>query len=387
VSGLADLPIALTAMASSASRLAWDRLAPGTARVPLRPEELTPTWFSEALAAVSGGASVARVRVLGENAGTTHRLRVGLDYTVDAPAAPRQVFCKLSPTDTKTRMFVTIMGLGEREVSFYRHVRPHVPVRTPAVYAALCDEKRARFCLLLEDVEGADFVDVTDPCTPGRAEAVMKALGRLHGAFWESHRFGKDWPWINSSDDDPNAAVGRLLVERSRRMVLEKFGDLIPLAVRGDSEILIGRRAQVESAWARGPLTLLHGDPHIGNLYFVADDVGFLDWQVMRRGNSMRDVTYFLILSLPTEVRRQHETDLLRSYTTSLSASGGPTLAFDHVWTQYRRLAPYPWIAAVVTTAAGGLQAADIARTGLIRSTAALEDLDAFAAVEEMLAG
>src|ERR1700726_29629 len=102
-------------MASSASRLAWDRLARGTARVPLRPEELPPPWSSAPLAAVIGGESVARVRILGENAGTTHRLRVGLDYTVDAPSGPSNVFCKLSPTDTKTRMFVTMMGLGERE--------------------------------------------------------------------------------------------------------------------------------------------------------------------------------------------------------------------------------------------------------------------------------
>lgn len=33
--------------------------------------------------------------------------------------------------------------------------------------------------------------------------------------------------------------------------------------------------------------TLLHGDPHIGNTYLVpTGEVGFLDWQVARHGNS-----------------------------------------------------------------------------------------------------
>ena len=49
---------------------------------------------------------------------------------------------------------------------------------------------------------------------------------------------------------------------------------------------------QIEHEWFRyaatlsdGPLTLLHGDVDIPNTYVLPGDrVGFLDWQVLRRG-------------------------------------------------------------------------------------------------------
>jgi aminoglycoside phosphotransferase (APT) family kinase protein len=53
------------------------------------------------------------------------------------------------------------------------------------------------------------------------------------------------------------------------------------------------------------PQTLLHGDPHIGSTYVLPDDdVGFLDWQMARRGNWSLDLGYFLQGALTIEDRR-----------------------------------------------------------------------------------
>ena len=57
----------------------------------------------------------------------------------------------------------------------------------------------------------------------------------------------------------------------------------------------------IEDTWvpfigslSASPQTYLHGDPHIGNTYVLPDDeIGFLDWQVVRRGNWSVDVGYF----------------------------------------------------------------------------------------------
>ena len=69
------------------------------------------------------------------------------------------------------------------------------------------------------------------------------------------------------------------------------------------------------------PQTLLHGDPHIGNTYVTPDgEVGFLDWQMARRGNWSLDVGYFLQGALTVEDRRQHERALLEEYRDALAA-------------------------------------------------------------------
>src|SRR4051812_44556978 len=68
---------------------------------------------------------------------------------------------------------------------------------------------------------------------------------------------------------------------------LERVGDTVPPPVQA----MTG--ADIEAVWSDyiatvniGPHTLLHGDAHIGNTYVLPDDtVGFLDWQVLRRGN------------------------------------------------------------------------------------------------------
>ena len=61
-----------------------------------------------------------------------------------------------------------------------------------------------------------------------------------------------------------------------------------------------------------GPATLLHGDPHIGNTYLLADgDIGFLDWQVLRRGNFSLDLGYFLQGAVTIDDRRVCERALI----------------------------------------------------------------------------
>jgi aminoglycoside phosphotransferase (APT) family kinase protein len=138
-------------------------------------------------------------------------------------------------------------------------------------------------------------------------------------------------------------------------------------------------RDALEDAWAQGPVTLVHGDAHAGNLYFPPGDVGFLDWQVVQCGQGMRDLTYFAVLSLPTEVRRAHERELIALYLTTLAERGIAAPTPEIAWEQYRLHAFYAWIAAVVTAAAATLQSEEIVRAGLGRSSVALLDLDSLA--------
>ena len=77
--------------------------------------------------------------------------------------------------------------------------------------------------------------------------------------------------------------------------------------------------------YREGERTLVHGDPHLGNLFVDTvngDRTGFLDWAVIAHAPGMRDVAYVLSASTPTEVRRAHEDALLFRYREILAAHG-----------------------------------------------------------------
>ncbi len=133
-----------------------------------------------------------------------------------------------------------------------------------------------------------------------------------------------------------------------------------------------------------GPHTVLHGDPHPGNCYFVDGRAGLLDWQVIRRGHPLRDVTYFLILALAPEVRRDQERQLLDRYRDALAAAGGPILTADEAWAAHRKMAAYPYVATTFTAGLGGLQAEEVGREGLRRAVAAVTDLGTVGALASL---
>jgi aminoglycoside phosphotransferase (APT) family kinase protein len=361
-------------IASELVRLARDRLARAST-IPRTIGKVTPSWLGEVM-----GADVRALEVLDATDGTTSRARMHLQGDNISPT----VFVKLAPAPVATRAFVDLMELGTTEVRFYREIAPASPLAVPVAHGARADPATGRFALILEDLvaRGCRFGDVRRTATADEAAAVVTALARLHASFWESARFNADLSWVVSHAVDPNNAFIRPLVKAAARRVARSHGDLVPPGARE----LIAERNRIEQALAAGPATLLHGDPHLGNLYFDDRTPGFLDWQVLRRGHGLRDVTYFLVLSVETEIRRALQADLLRTYLDALSASGGPELGFDDTFLRYRREAGYAWIAAVVTTGLGGFQAEEIAATGLRRAAAALEDLGTVAATRDLLA-
>jgi aminoglycoside phosphotransferase (APT) family kinase protein len=159
---------------------------------------------------------------------------------------------------------------------------------------------------------------------------------------------------------------------------------MVPSALRDAAPRIIAARDRLEAAWAAGSLTLIHGDAHVGNMYFTGSNVGLLDWQVVQCGQGMRDVTYFLANSVPTELRRAHERELIGAYLAHLADLGVAAPDPGTAWEQYRLHAAYAWFAAAVTAAAETLQSAPIVRAGLVRTSTAMMDLASVDAVTRL---
>lgn len=369
-------------------RLVGHRLAHGDG-VPVTVDDVDAAWLTAVLQPAAPGVRVASVERMGGHSGTTtrERLRVRSGPGESGAVAPEALFLKITPPGLGTRFFMELFDLGRTEVEFYRCVAGALPVKVPRVYCARRARRGGRFVLLLEDLEasGCRIASHESPVSLAEARAVVTALARLHAEFWQSPRFAADLAWLRTGGDGPHKGLEWWLAARSNAPALAKFGDVVPAAVRSNAHRIHEHRAELEAHWAAGPQTLLHGDPHAGNLYFDGDEAGFFDWQVAQVGPGLRDLSYFLINSVETRMRRDHEGELIELYLATLVDGGVDAPAFDSAWEEHRLFALYAWIAISVTAAVSNLQPRAVVQRAVERTGTALDDLASLDALDALV--
>ena len=165
------------------------------------------------------------------------------------------------------------------------------------------------------------------------------------------------------------------------RRGLRRAGSAVPAALHGPALGYARRRRQVMRFLADGPRTLVHHDVHPGNLFWQQSEPGLLDWHLVRIGEGIGDVAYFLATALTPETRRAHEARLLARYQQVLADHGVREL--DAAKRCAAGTAPIscipsrPWC---VTLAVGGMMTLESTLELIRRAAAAVADHDSFAA-------
>jgi hypothetical protein len=345
-------------------------------------DDITTDWLTAVFADRSPGAVAENVEDAGGHTGTSdrRRIRVTWNRTGGDAGLPTSLFVKSTPLSAKNRVMVAALSMAVNEVNFYRTARADLPEEiAPHAYAAHAGHG-ARHLILLQDLVelGCTPYDMADTCPLEHAEGVMRALGRLHAAFWDSPRFATDLSYATTQSN--RIGFGLLLWQfrRVRKALMRSDEHRLPPAVRRMAEIVNTHDRLLHARWEEGPLTLIHGDSHLGNTFATPDGrSGLLDWQVVGRAPGMREVSYFLTHSVETDLRRRHEKDLLRCYLETLSAQGvseAPT--FHRAWEDYRYFAFDAWDSAAILTMWPGLQAPANVAAACRRATATVEDLE-----------
>jgi len=356
--------------------------------IPVEVDDLTPAWLSNVLE-----VDVRAVEVLDRHSGTTGRARIGVSYADDDAPLPPSLFVKLPPFDVAQRKFVDAAGLGVAEARFYRDLAHEITLRIPAVHYAEIDGD-GRYVMVIEDLaaEGCRFPRPGDDDVAEWGTGLVEELAKLHAPFWDSPRLrdGGDLVWVTDG-----GRTGRNVPKGSGggyvSLALEQFGEEMGPDFQRLAQLYIDHAPEImENVLDEGVHTLIHGDPHLGNLFLVNDSVGgdrvgFLDWAMLDRRTGMRDVSYVLCNSIPAEIRRAHEREWIAQYRAAL-ADAGVVLDADTAWEQYRLYAVYSWVSATSTAAVGNRwQAAKIGQGGMRRATASIEDLDTVGILEDRL--
>jgi aminoglycoside/choline kinase family phosphotransferase len=344
---------------------------------------LTPEWLSGALGHRFEGVEVSEVELLGRSASTNLHLRLGMRYSNRA-GAPESTFAKLPPPDPSHRQAIGAAAMGAREANFYSRIAPALSMRVPDAYFARADVS-GPFLLLLEDL-ATDGFRVSDGswAVPGELAArAVEELAELHVAFEDPAVLRVQESWAAPA---PRSDRGPMLTKLHE--VITEHADELSKDYVEVGELYVEHHAELEAIWNAGPQTLVHGDPHIGNLFLDGDRVGFFDWGMTTIGAALKDVSYFLTMGVEPEDRRRMEPDLLRHYLEVRESLGGTPIAFDEAWAAHRVIAGYNVLASFL----GLTPPYNVTERHLFsssfrqRAMLALEDLETVAAIRSALA-
>jgi len=314
-------------------------------------------------------------------------LVLSLDLPLDLPAGsplPPSVFVKLPMESFATRWFFTVINAWRLECHFFRHVARQLPIRTPVTYAAA--SRGTRFYIVQENLRSDAVVqlftnlDMFNGPTPDTVRACLDTFAQLHAHFHGLDRARRDailplelHPFLSRSMGTAARALNKLAL----RPCMQRYPDAVPEPVADAYRLSMRHWDALLEHWFAGPLSLLHGDSHLGNFFVSGDSMGMLDWQAAHWGKGTRDVQYFLVNSLPSEWLAAHERELLDYYVERRAVHGAP-LEPSVAWQEYRGFTFHTLMTIVVSIGFGALneQQDALMREVLRRAVAAVERVD-----------
>ncbi len=304
---------------------------PDTAALVRTDEEVSTSWMAEVL-------GTGPIRSLGLAPIGTGQMsltfRANLDYAEQDPSGPASVIVKLAAADETSRSTGIALGIYEAEIRFYQEIAPRIGGPLPACHLARFDESGGWFTLVLEDVAPAVQGDQIAGCTVDQARLGACELARLHAPVFADPGLEQS-EWLNRPSPVNQALVTQLLDG-----FFDRYGNRITAEHRTVCQRLV---ASLDGWMAdrRPPLGLVHGDFRLDNLLFgdpgADKPLTAVDWQTVRWGAAMTDVSYFLGGGLSVEDRRAHERELVGEYHSALSAQGVDGFSWEECWEGYRR--------------------------------------------------
>lgn len=386
-----SIPAALRSLLGSTTRLLQDAVLdwhPGT--LPMRaPAVEQPAFLNHVLGthgvdATRRAARANAVRVLEQrppSSNCSNRL-LAIEWA-EGEGMPDTLFLKLPGTPLGTRFFCNALGVWELECAFFRGFAEDFPLRLPEVHAIAT--RRSRFALLQENLSADPSVrlftnqSMREGVDPDLARRCLAAFAKMHARYHglpereREHRLPMSrHPFLSPAMSAISQFINLAAVDACRR----KAPALFTRTQARQFRAAMGKWPQLQQAWYHGPLTLVHGDSHIGNVFADGETMGMLDFQAAHWSKGIRDVQYFLVNSMRTDDLARHEAELLRFYCDALAAHG-VSLGVDEAWAQYRAFSFQPLMTIVTSLGLGPLTESDALMTEVLaRALAGVERTD-----------
>ncbi len=345
------------------------------------PSELTIDWAQRVVNKHYPQIVVSNVDIVSVDIGTTTRIRINVEHNEPA-ILPEQWFVKLPSMAWQARLVTALPRLLHTEVRFYTEVANSVFVTVPDFLAAQSQLGRGATLVLQDLTEfGAILGNPGDALTYTQAALVVEQLANFHARFWNKENLEQSYRWLAGPVRRMEDFLGTAMAVPLMKRGLRKAGELVPMTLHAQSIHYARHRRQAMRFLTEAPRTLVHHDCHPGNLFWNQSQPGFLDWQLIRYGEGISDIAYFLATALNPEDRRLHEASLIAIYAQCLKNNGLAGIDVKNLLQRYRAHLIYPFEAMIVTLAVGGMMDLESNHELIRRTAAAVEDLEAFAAL------
>jgi aminoglycoside/choline kinase family phosphotransferase len=346
-----------------------------------QPRDLTIDWAQRVVNKHYTHIAVSNVDVVSVDIGTTTRIRVSVEHN-EPTILPRQWFVKLPSMAWQAKLITALPRLLHTEVRFYNEVARSISVTVPNCLAAQSQLGRGATLVLTDLTEfGATIGSPGDTLTFPQAALVVEQLASFHAHFWNKGNLDNTYRWLAGPVRRLEDFLGTALAVPLMKRGLLQAGELVSSSLHAQAVHYAHHRRQAMHFLSEAPQTLVHHDCHPGNLFWNQSQPGLLDWQLVRFGEGISDIAYFLSTALNPETRRLHETSLIILYAQCLEYNGISNIDVNILLQRYRAHLIYPFEAMIITLAVGSMMNLEINHELIRRTAAAIEDLEAFTAI------
>ncbi|KAI1206269.1 aminoglycoside phosphotransferase [Annulohypoxylon truncatum] len=305
---------------------------PSIERLPAIPAEVTAEWLESKL-----GHKVKSATLTRSIFGTGSKLFISIEYEeeiADPDSRPRNICVKgvFDPAMVKSQPWT--LSLALREANFFAKIAPSIKhMGYPRGWWGGTSDRQG--IAIMSDLthEGCTFPSEAASYPVEKVLDGAAQIAGLHAQFWG--RSQDDYPWISNDYD----VAMKFITEPWDSVVREPGRPKLPEYLMDGARV---KRAQEKYYAQRNPRfrTLLHGDTHLGNVYFTAEGhTRFLDWSAFHFASCFHDLVYFVSTTLEVEERRAHEMEVLDHYLATLHRLGGPKFERDdeELMIEYKR--------------------------------------------------
>lgn len=261
---------------------------------------------------------------------------------------PDSLVIKIAAENDTNRTVAQQFNLYLKEVNYYSDLAPLTTATSPKVYASAIDDKH-NFFLLMQDISDYRMGSQVDGATLAECELMVDFLARLHASFWNKLEDVAWLPHMSGSQNATNMAVG---CEHGWEQLLSYFGEFVPEPINANRDLYIKSISSLQERLDQSPRTLIHGDFRMDNMLFGQkpghEALMVVDFQGPLKGNGIQDLGYLLSHSAKTEIRQQHERELIARYVDQLGLHGVKHYTVDTAFEHYRVGVAYAWTVAVV---------------------------------------
>jgi Ecdysteroid kinase-like family len=301
--------------------------------LPLSPDEITPDWLTRALGAARPGIVIRSAIVKEFIGGASTKVRMAI--TSNMPDFPGSIIIKAGFESHSAAM----ASMHRNEMHAYRDFIPTLDVNAPRCFFAHQDESGNALVILEDlDLRSVSFLNLQQPLDFDRATAFVDALAKIHARWWDAPALKTaQFSWLPDTSEEQFDHYFAILNDPAS---FARFAEAprcaaMPRILLDPPRVRAAHKA-MRLINAREPMTIAHGDMHLGNLYIDDDgEPGLLDWQPRLAPWSL-DVCYFLIAGLDLVDRRDWEKGLIARYLETLRGLSIDAPDFEHAWILYR---------------------------------------------------